>query len=74
MSRFTTICLQALLAPAGFWQSRGGGARDSAAQHPVDGPSPAERLERIGMYARAGYFHMGCALDMMSMVGEIPSD
>lgn len=74
MSRFTTICLRALLVPAGFWQSRGGGRPDGVPQQPVDGPSPAERLERIAMYAQAGYFHSACTLDMMNMVGEMPPD
>lgn len=51
MSRSIQICVQALFAPARFWQSRAAAA--------VDGPMPAERLERVAMYVRAGYFHMG---------------
>lgn len=30
-----------------------------------------ERLERIAIYARAGYFNMGYTLDMFHVIGEI---
>ncbi|MFM0529708.1 hypothetical protein PQR11_32540 [Paraburkholderia strydomiana] len=34
-------------------------------------PFAAERLERIAVYARAGYFNMGYTLDMFHVIGEI---
>jgi hypothetical protein len=37
-------------------------------------PEAGERLERIAMYARAGYFNMGYTLDMMQAPGEILPD
>jgi hypothetical protein len=80
MSRFSTICLRAVLAPVHFWHGRSGARCDAAPrpaypspdQRTADGPAPEERLERIALYARAGYFRMGGPLDMMNMTGEIP--
>jgi hypothetical protein len=78
MSRFTAICVRALLAPATFWQGRASGRPDNAARSGNEGqherPNEAERLERIAMYARAGYFHLGCTLDTLNMTGEIPPE
>ncbi|WP_069263954.1 hypothetical protein [Paraburkholderia nodosa] len=78
MSRFTAICVRVLLAPAAFWQVRASGQPDDAAPSGSEGqrerPNEAERLERIAMYARAGYFHMGCTLDTLNMTGEIPPE
>jgi len=34
----------------------------------------AERLERISVYARAGYFHMGYTFDMYPLVGDLPPE
>ncbi|MEM5367679.1 hypothetical protein V4C53_16785 [Paraburkholderia azotifigens] len=31
----------------------------------------AERLERIAVYARAGYFNMGYTLEMFHVIGEV---
>jgi hypothetical protein len=42
---------------------------EDAASH--DDP---ERLERIAMYARAGYFNMGYTLDSFHMMGEIDAE
>ena len=39
-----------------------------------EGQEACERLERIAMYARAGYFNMGYTLDMMQTPGEILPD
>lgn len=72
MSRFTAICVRALLAPAAFWQGRGSARPENTAPPPNEGPNEAERLERIAIYARAGYFHMGATLDTVNMTGEIP--
>ncbi|HXZ07451.1 MAG TPA: hypothetical protein VEI25_05290 [Paraburkholderia sp.] len=45
-------------------------------QEPEHDPDAArrddpERLERIAIYARAGYFNMGYTADMFHMIGEI---
>ncbi|PXW28469.1 hypothetical protein [Paraburkholderia caballeronis] len=34
----------------------------------------AERLERIAVYARAGYFNMGYTFDMFPFVGDLPPE
>jgi hypothetical protein len=34
----------------------------------------AERLERIAIYARAGYFNMGYTLEMFHVIGEVTPD
>lgn len=39
-----------------------------------DGQNPAERLERIAIYARAGYFNMGYTSDMTQIPFEIRPD
>ncbi len=31
-----------------------------------------ERLERIAVYARSGYFQMTCSVDMFSFTPEVP--
>jgi hypothetical protein len=72
MSRFTAICFRALLAPTHFWSGRGGGPEEASAPPTADVPDRQERLERIALYARAGYFRMGGPLDLMNMTGEIP--
>jgi hypothetical protein len=74
MSRFTTLCFRALLAPTHFRHDRGGGPDPDETPAPAtaDGTDRQERLERIALYARAGYFRMGGPLDMMYMTGEIP--
>lgn len=74
MSRLTTTCLKVLLTPIAFWQARGGGEVEHSAPSALESPVPAERLERIAMYARAGYFHMSYTVDMMTMTGEIPPE
>jgi hypothetical protein len=79
MSRFTTICLPAWLRPARFVRDRGGVPRDPDPREVLppcarDAADRAERLERIAMYARAGYFHIGYTLDMMQMAADIPPD
>jgi len=33
-----------------------------------------ERLERIAVYARAGYFNMGYTFEMFHVIGEIAPD
>lgn len=39
-------------------------------------PPPAseepERMERISVYARAGYFNMGYTFEMFPLVGDLP--
>ncbi|MEV9012114.1 hypothetical protein AB0092_29550, partial [Klebsiella pneumoniae] len=70
--RFTTICFRALLAPISFWHGRGGGPDEALSPSTIEVPDQRERLERIALYARAGYFRMGGPLDMMNMTGEIP--
>lgn len=34
----------------------------------------AQRLERISVYARAGYFHMSYTYEMYPLVGELPHE
>lgn len=72
MSRFTTICFQALLAPVNVRHGRGGTRHDAAASPTDEAPDRQARLERVALYARAGYFRVGGPLDMMNMTGEIP--
>ncbi|MDQ7980531.1 hypothetical protein QYH69_25160 [Paraburkholderia sp. SARCC-3016] len=65
-----------LLKPIGFAHrdEDGGKSRDAAAPHSSQAHEAGERLERIAMYARAGYFNMGYTLDMMQAPGEILPD
>lgn len=39
-----------------------------------DARTEAERLERISVYARAGYFHMSYTFEMYSPLGELPHE
>ncbi|GAB7524955.1 hypothetical protein [Paraburkholderia sp. 2C] len=68
MPHSTKTKLLGLLKPVGF------APRGAAAQSAADAPQACERLERIAMYARAGYFNMGYTLDMMQAPGEILPD
>jgi hypothetical protein len=87
MPHSTKTKLLNLLKPAGFaprdggkgrdgrgGADGGGPSRDAAAPRATDVPEECERLERIAMYARAGYFNMGYTLDMMQAPGEILPD
>ena len=86
MPHSTKTRLFGLLKPAGFaprddGKGRGGhgggddgASRGAAAPRALDAPEACERLERIAMYARAGYFNMGYTLDMMQAPGEILPD
>jgi hypothetical protein len=71
MTRSTKSRWLGLLRPAGFAHRDGEGA---AGQNAPDARESGERLERIAMYARAGYFNMGYTLDMMQTPGEILPD
>ncbi|MDP9651384.1 MULTISPECIES: hypothetical protein [Paraburkholderia] len=51
----------------GGWERAPAAGADSHAA-PCRDP---ERLERIAVYARAGYFNMGYTLDMFHVIGEI---
>ncbi|BEU27229.1 hypothetical protein [Paraburkholderia terrae] len=51
------------------WQARPVDA--AATQSP---PDAGERLERIAVYARAGYFNMGYTFEMFHVIGEIAPD
>ncbi|APR39534.1 hypothetical protein BTO02_30275 [Paraburkholderia sp. SOS3] len=52
----------------------GGASHSAAAPAASQAQEAGERLERIAMYARAGYFNMGYTLDMMQAPGEILPD
>lgn len=39
-----------------------------------DAPSRTERLERIALYARAGYFNMGYTVDMFQSPADLPPE
>jgi hypothetical protein len=87
MPHSTKTRLFGLLKPVGFAPrddgkgkgrgGRGGGddgagaSRGATAPRAIDAPEACERLERIAMYARAGYFNMGYTLDMMQAPGDI---
>jgi hypothetical protein len=90
MTSSTKTRLLGLLKPGGFAHRRdgtgkgghgggddgsgGGAAGGSAAPGELEAQEAGERLERIAMYARAGYFNMGYTLDMMQAPGEILPD
>ncbi|CAG4904129.1 hypothetical protein [Paraburkholderia saeva] len=60
---------QALFRPFQAARNRQKGAQ--AERTPLEN---AERLERIAVYARAGYFNMGYTFDMFHVIGEISPD
>jgi hypothetical protein len=74
MPRFAALCLRALRPPMAVWRGRTGRRGDGGSLSLIDGPDSAERQERIAMYARAGYFHVGYTLDMMKMAAEMPPE
>jgi hypothetical protein len=39
-----------------------------------DPPSRTERLERIALYARAGYFNMGYTVDVFQSPADLPPE
>jgi len=50
----------------------GPGRSTTQVQDPcVEPRNDPDRLERIAIYARAGYFNMGYTVDMFHMIGEI---
>jgi hypothetical protein len=74
MSRLTAFSLQVLARPFAAARQR---RHDRAAAHNAV-PEQAgesgehERLERIAVYARAGYFNMGYTPDMFPFIGDLP--
>lgn len=67
MSRLFSFSLQALARP--FESARRRNAHEPAEERAHDEP---ERLERMAVYARAGYFNMGYTFDMFPLVGDLP--
>jgi hypothetical protein len=47
---------------------------DEACALPEHSATESERLERIAMYARAGYFNLGYGLEMFHLAGEMPPE
>ena len=39
-----------------------------------DAPTQTERLERIALYARAGYFNMGYTVDLFQSASDLPPE
>lgn len=74
MAKITAFSLQKLVRL--FSGARGRSQGDAAAPtatpaHPPIASEP-ERLERIAVYARAGYFNMGYTFEMFPLVGDLP--
>lgn len=50
--------------------SRADGPDESTREH--SHRTEAERLERVAVYARAGYFNLGYTYEMFHLAGELP--
>lgn len=74
MARITAFSLQKLVRPFSGARGRSQGDAAAPAATPADAPvaSDPERLERIAVYARAGYFNMGYTFEMFPLVGDLP--
>lgn len=49
-------------------------AASTDARKSADAPTPTERLERIALYARAGYFNMGYTVDVFQSPKDLPPE
>jgi hypothetical protein len=69
MSRLTAFSLQKAARPfQAIWRRR----HEPESLPPDDGHAESEQLERIAVYARAGYFNMGYTFEMFPLVGDLP--
>jgi hypothetical protein len=72
-----SLHLASLYRPFGsVWRSLHGSREPAAARGQkkhakLQSRDDAERLERIAIYARAGYFNMGYTLEMFHVIGEV---
>jgi hypothetical protein len=68
MSRLTAFSLQKATRPLEAVLRR----RHDRASAQQTAQGEPEQLERIAVYARAGYFNMGYTFEMFPLVGDLP--